>query len=283
MTFAPKGGYKQPTNTSPDIKNTSKSVSTALPSNNLPSMSRAVVKTSLYYYKLYSLTWRWSLASLAFDFCLLLFLPLVQNPVFSKDISSIIEIGGIALIALSSTWFFRNWSLNIIASWQHTREKLFKLVERNPIFVLALLGLLVAFEVFLKVGEVGILSSIFAIIVLLGALKPIREGIRERIAKDKNLSIDLTAQVERFNFSMFLLHFIPLLAARFTILISALAFPLSQQLNPNFLLMLSIGCILLSLMHAEEQHFMFACPRCGTKTSRFLAPYKSCLACLAVK
>jgi len=283
MTFAPKGGYKQPQQVSPKLDNIKSQRSPGLQSKDLPDLSRPVQKTSFYYFKLYSVAWHWALVSLAFDFCILLFLPLVQPALFGEPVSFTVEIVCVALLAIAASWFFRNWSLALLTSWHSSREKIFKVIERNPVLVLALLAVIVALEVFLKVGQVGILSSILTIVIFLGTLKPMREGIKERIQKDKNIAQDLTAQIETFNFRMFLLHFIPLSAARLTILISAIAFPLSIQLSPNFLVSLSIGCVMLSLMQAEEQHFMIVCPRCGTKTSRFLAPYKSCLACLAAK
>ena len=280
MTFAPKGGYQKPkekylitnrghTKAPLDIKKVS-----------LPQMSRPVGKTSLYFFKLYQRCWRWSMALLPFYAFMLLFLPLVQEPVFTQELTEIIEQVCIALILVSFSWFIKNWTLTRLTGWNSTRGKLFNFLERNPILIVVILALMVALEVYLKVGQFSVAFVVLTLIIVIGGFKSVRQSWKERLQKEKTVSNDLTAQVEAFNQKLFLIHLIPLLAAGLTVFISSVAFALSTHLSPNFLISISVGVIMLSLMQAEEVYFMIICPRCGTKTSRFLEQYEACLACL---
>lgn len=286
MTFAPKGGYQKPNDKASKNKqeNSDNQINSRSPVDPrrvvLPQMSRPVKKTSFYYYKLFRNFWRWSMATLAFDFCLLLFLPLVQKPTLDANYIYLMEQACIALIFISFSWFIKNWTMVQLSGWNGARGKVFNLIERNPILIVIILILVVGIEVFLKVGEFGILSIILTFIIVLGGLRSVRKSWGDRVKQEQIMAKDLSVQVESFNQKLFLVHLIPLLAARAAVLISALSFTLSLHINPNFLVSLSAACIMLSLMQAEEDYFMIVCPRCGSKTSRFLEQYEACLLCL---
>lgn len=293
MTFAPKGGYpklqkKSSANGGP-VPSATPSVNPTVTPNPptardtspaTRSMSRPVAKTSYYYFRLYQSAWRWSMATLPFDLCLLLLLPLAQKPVFVTRTIPYLEGACLILLICSAAWFFRDWALGVMSGWNTKRGKFFKWIEKYPSLIFALGALLIAAEVFLKIGEFGIWSSILTLIIVLGALRSIRQTWRERLLQERKFNEDLTTQIEIFNSKIFLLHFLPLLAARAVVLLSAIVYPLSVELEPQFLLAMCCGCILLSLMQAEEHFFIMRCPRCGTKTSRFFAPFEACLFCL---
>lgn len=240
---------------------------------------RPVNKTSLLFFQRFRLAWRWCMASLPFDFCLLILLPFYQAPLLGSGSTALGILVCSALLMIGACWFVRNPIISLFEDLEGTRKKIFSFVERYPLFIFVIVAAIVALEAFLKLGQNTLWSTILVAIIAVGTVRSMKRTWAEQVKKQKALSKDLAAQIESYNLRVFLIHLVPLLSARLCVLVSATVFVLSRTLTPELLVSLSAGCVLLSLMHPEEHFFMIACRRCGTKTSRFLGKGGVCLQC----
>lgn len=284
MTFAPKKGYKSQLRPKFAPQVAAKPIlSSGMAHKVLPQMSRAVEKTSFYYFQTFNNIWKLSLMSLAFDGCLLLFLPqLLQHP--SLGPSEILKFKHLSLmlIGISFLWLFRDWAINSFSRIDSARGRIFELIERYPKLIAIAIALFIALEIFLKIAEFefNIFFAGLILLVILGGIKSASKGLSKRILEHKAIAHDLTIQIESFNQKVFFLNLIPLIAARVSILLSSIAFSLAFNSDIFFIFSLITAVVMLSSMRAEDYFFMFNCPHCGMKTSRFFESHNGCLQCL---
>jgi hypothetical protein len=247
----------------------------------LPDLNRPVKYTSQFYFSLYSKIWGWCFVTLIFDFALLLGLPLLQLPSIDSEIKEFMEMFCVLLALTSLCWFATEFVINKTNSLVDNKDKLAKLLDQNPLIFLAVLLIAALLLAVIKAGQFELPVTIgIAAVLFLGFLSPAKKALKKHLEQANNQNVDLAKKVEAFNKRMFSLHLIPMLAARILITVSVVIFALASNIQPIYLLYLSFGAVMLSVMQAEERYFMIICPRCGQKTSRFLKPYSACLSCV---
>jgi hypothetical protein len=263
-----------------ELKNKAK-----LPQNQDPSLavlSRPVQKTSRYYFNQYRKIWGWLFATLPFDFLMLLALPLLNLNLLDDlalESSSYILL---TLSGLSLFWFVKDFIISRLALLDDLKGNIFTRLNDKPWLIFVILGFFIVIELLSKTANANIFYALaVAVGIFLMSAKSVREQIKQKASEHKLYQNDLTLQVELFNKTVFMLHLLPLISTRLVILLSCLIVPLAFRIDLYLFLFISFGCVMLSLMQAEEKLFMFSCSRCGVPTSRFLGKHRQCLACLS--
>lgn len=229
--------------------------------------------TSRFYAGIARRIWEITLISVPFDLVLTLFPPLPR--VVVED--ALTTARWAALISTLTLLTFREQILDALTAIGTHRARLLQ-SKVIPIFFIALGAVGVLGELLVKLRVLNPLVLAFAILVTLGAIRPILKSTREQRNRQARLIRDRTFWVEQTNKVVFLLSVFPIIGARVLGLIGALEAAAINDLATLALWeVLTVICLLEALPKLSD--FTFNCTRCGTVTSIALRKIALCPSC----
>lgn len=245
-----------------------------------PSPLRATLFTSRYYHDLHARIWNWIFISLGLDLILLFTVTpwLAPDDITHSLHVVLISTGALAVIAR----MYRDVIIDLLFAARNAQDEL---LHRRKYGVWIALGALLLFtfvDIAVKTGGASLLSLGLAIVVTIGAIKPIRKALRERAEKAQQLQQDRTLWVEQANFALFIVSLSPLIAARvFSATAILLALVESWPHWVGVLYWLASVATILALRPLLAE-YTFSCLRCGVLTSRALRQLGFCPPCAQV-